>query len=43
MWKGCVARNKEIRNYFKNFCPDLKEGQNLKEKKVDEGIILNGP
>jgi hypothetical protein len=33
---------KEIRNYFKNFGKDLKGGANLKEKGVDEGIILNG-
>jgi len=43
MWKGYVARMKEIRNYLKIFGQDLKEGENLKEKGVDEGIILNGP
>jgi len=43
VWKGYVARMKEIRNYFKNFGQDPKEGENLKEKGMDEGIILNGP
>jgi hypothetical protein len=43
MWKGQVARMKGIRNYLQIFSQDLKEGENLKEKGVDEGIILNGP
>jgi hypothetical protein len=33
---------KEIRNNFKNFGQELKEGENLIETGVDEEIILNG-
>jgi hypothetical protein len=43
MRKGYVASMKKIRNYFKIFGQDLKKEENLKEKGVDEGIILNGP